>query len=100
MTNHSAMLLSGALYNICVLPKTRIAKLTVICVQQLLVLKTIMPRMCLYHIQIVYMILPVIYTVAPASPSCKAMPLPIPLEAPVTRQMRPARAMFTAIIKV
>lgn len=30
-----------------------------------------------------------IYTVAPASPSCRAMPLPIPREAPVTIQTLP-----------
>lgn len=30
-----------------------------------------------------------IYTVAPASPSCSAMPLPIPREAPVTIQTLP-----------
>ena len=37
------------------------------------------------------------YTVAPASPSCTAMPCPIPLVAPVTRQTLPLSDIASSV---
>lgn len=45
-------------------------------------------------------LLPVMYTVAPASPNWRAMPFPTPLDAPVTKQIFPVRAIATILCEL